>query len=811
MKLSFRALQRFVDFEGSPEEAADRLASLGFPNDGIENYASALNEVIVGKILTKEKHPEADRLSLLQVDVGAEKLSIVCGAQNMKEGDYVALAPVGAKLPSADGKPFEIKKSKIRGQVSEGMCCSESELGLAEESEGIWLLPPNVVEADASALGKKVSELFDWKDSILEVDVTPNRGDCLGVRGLARELSAQLGLKLKPQKIGRWKSPASEVHPKIENFQDASAFLAVAIESFQIGPTPESYVRFLQAMGGREISPIVDISNIVLFEWGHPVHFFDADKIDAASLQVRRAVKGEKLLLLDDREIELHEDDLVIADSSGPLSLAGVMGGKASSVTDETKRLVLEVACFDPKRIRATARRHGISSESSFRFERGLTPYRLEEVADRALGLIQEWGSYERAAGSKVFDRSVSPASCIWSRDKVEGKLGKLKISDDEIFAKLRLLDYEFEGAGNSIKVIFPWYRSDCSLLEDAMEDVARLIGYENLEKRPLQLSEGVKAIEDLQSEANCGRQIVKAFNAYGFSETLHASFASEEAESFLSFPENSAVRLANPLQADKSILRRSLIPQLLDRARKNASHSEEEIRLVEEGPVFFQKDAQIAMIPDRRSVYENSPVTEKWRLACLWMPRPLDKKRLWSSSVDEFFQFKGLVQSVMGSYRAQARPEAWPSELFYPGRALDFAFGGAGELHPKILKAWGIAGRVFVGEWSLSLKERPRQFQTPVELPPVDLDLSLLVSSEQSLASLLASFEKHRSPMMEWVRASDSFESKEWKGKQRALTFSFRYRAKDRSLSMEEAQKDLQALAQRVMDSFPAGQVAPR
>jgi phenylalanyl-tRNA synthetase beta chain len=805
MKLSFRALKRFVDFEGDADKAANLLADLGFPNDGMSHFAEALDQVVIAKIEAKEKHPEADRLSLLKVNTGSGVANIVCGAQNMKAGDYVALAPIGAKLPSVDGKAFEIKRSKIRGVESEGMCCSESELGLLEESEGIWILPADEIEKKPELLGRAVSDLFDWKDSIMEVDVTPNRGDALSVRGLARELAAKLGLKLKPQRVGRWKSPASDVHPSIESFQDASGFLACVIEGVKISPTPEVYRRFLTAMGARSISPLVDISNIVMFELGHPVHFFDADKVEAARIQVRRAKKGEKLELLDDSVIELHEEDLVIADSSGPLSLAGVMGGKPSSVTDQTTRVLLEVACFDAKRIRASSRRHQISSESSFRFERVLTPHALEEVVERVLGLIQEFGQFERASGTKVFDRAVVQKSCLWNRQKVEAKLGKLPFTDDEVFSRLRSLEYEFEGAGNSIKVVFPWYRTDAEQLEDAMEDVARLLGYENLESRPLVVSESVPVHSDLQKELKRGRVWTKSFCEQGFTECLHASFADEKLEAFLGLPESSAVSLMNPLHAEKSILRRSLLPQLLERAKKNASHGEENIQLMEEGPIFLQKSVGTS------SAYSESPVTEAWRFACIWMPRPIDEKRLWKNPVDAFFEFKGKLESVFGGLKSSARPLAWPEAIYFPNRMIRFPFGLAGELHPRVLKAFDLSGRVFAGEWSLEVKDRPKAYGIPPEQPAVDLDLSLLVASHQPLEAILQSFEKNKSEMMEWVRASDLYEAKEWAGEKRAITFSFRYRSATRSLSMEEAQKDLQALAQRVMNSFPSGEVAAR
>ncbi|TVQ80018.1 MAG: phenylalanine--tRNA ligase subunit beta, partial [Bradymonadales bacterium] len=406
MKLSFAALKRWLDYDDSANACADDLASLGFPNDGIREIGAALDEVVLAKILKMEKHPQADRLWLLEVDTGKEKLPVVCGAKNMKVSDFVAFAPVGANLPTEDGGGFRIKKAKIRGVESQGMCCSEAEVGLAEESEGIWILPTRAVEASKAALGTKLSELFPWRDTVFELDVTPNRGDALSLRGIARELAAKCSLKLKTQRTARWKQGSSVVNPRVESFEDAQGFLGVLIEGVSLDETPDEWRRFLVAMGGRPLSPLVDVSNILLFEMGHPIHLFDADRVDAKTIGVRRAKPGETLELLNDETIELSAEDLVIADQSGPLSLAGVMGGKASAVTSETTRVLLEVACFDAKRIRATSRRHQLFSESSFRFERQLTAHRLDEIADRCLGLIQEMGgSFESASGNKSLSR----------------------------------------------------------------------------------------------------------------------------------------------------------------------------------------------------------------------------------------------------------------------------------------------------------------------------------------------------------------------------------------------------------------------
>ena len=465
MKLSYRAFKLWLDFSGTAKDLADILSQLGFPNDGIEHLGEGLDQVVVGKILEKKPHPEADRLSLLKVDIGTEVLPIVCGAQNMVVGNFVALAPVGAKIPGKDGEGLVMREAKIRGQTSMGMCCSEAELNLAKDSEGIILLPAEKVTPEI--LGKKVSDHFDFEDWIIDVDVTPNRPDAMSVRGLAREVGAKLGIKLKNQRSFAFKNPVTAVNPAIESLADASAFSACLVQNVVTKPSPETMVQFLRAFGARSISNLVDITNRVLFELGHPIHFFDADKVDASNITVRRAKTGETLELLNDQKIELHPEDLVIADSSGPLSLAGIMGGKRTAISATTKNILIEVACFNASLIRASTKRHQISSESSMRFERGLTPYHVDEVMERALGLLKEYSEFDTAAGTKVVDRKIQPKQVVWDRARVESKIGALSKSDDEIFEMLRRLDYGLAPRGSSVIVSFPWYRVDCDYLED--------------------------------------------------------------------------------------------------------------------------------------------------------------------------------------------------------------------------------------------------------------------------------------------------------------------------------------------------------
>lgn len=801
MLISRKALQSFVDFDLDARQLAEELSHIGFPNDAIHRRGEGLGEVVVAKILEKKQHPNADRLSLLKVDNGSENLQIVCGAQNMKQGDLVALAPVGATIPGVDGQGMKLKKSKIRGESSEGMCCSEVELGLAEESDGIWILPPKVAE---NKLGHKISDVFNLEDDVIEVDITPNRGDALCVKGLARELAAKWGKKLRPAPTQRWKSISSMVNPSIEDFEDAYGFAACLVRGVRVEETPEEWKQFLMAHGGRSISNLVDITNIVLFEQGHPIHFFDADRVDPQSIGVRRARAGEKLKLLNEQEIELSPEDLVIADKNSALSLAGVMGGSESSVGPETQNILIEVASFNPQRIRATAQRHGLSSESSFRFERGVTAFRLDEVVERALGLLHKLSGYKLAEGSKVVAPKLERRSCSWSRERVESKLGALPETDNDLFDRLRLLEYEFEPGGGHPQVIFPSYRTDVEILEDAMEDIARLKGYENLQKKTLVMEESVKVLPDLREETSVANQLANRLVEKGFVEVLHWSFSNPEQEQSLGLETDQQVKIANPIHSKKSVLRTSLLPNLLERAKFNFDRGEDEIRIFEMGPVFSLEG---------QSDYENSAVNEIWKCGLLLCERQNASKFLWQADVDSYFYFKGVLEAVLSDYKVSAHPEATSFGYFHPNRQGYIKAASFGELHPSVLTQWGLNGRYFYAEIPLhALQQTPKEYHRPPSFPGIELDLSLEVDRTITMKDLMEAFDDIKTKKLVRVRPYDVYEPKELKVKgRRSITFALRYQDHSKTMEMEEATKLKEKLLEGLIERFSAEKVALR
>jgi phenylalanyl-tRNA synthetase beta chain len=800
VKLSYQAFKEWVEFSGSAEELANTLADLGFPNDGITKRGEGLDQVVIGEILSKEKHPQADRLSLLKVDIRREVLPIVCGAQNMVVGDHVALAPIGAKIPGKDGTGIVMKEAKIRGETSKGMCCSEVELRLSDEGEGILILPNDKIRNED--LGRKVSDVFNLEDWILEVDVTPNRGDALSVRGLAREVAAKLGLKMRVTSAIKWKNPVSSVNPSVESFADSAGFAACLVQNVQYGKTSAKWQKFLAAFGARSISNLVDVTNIVMFELGHPIHFFDADKIDPLTIGVRRAKLGEKLELLSGKVIDLHSEDLVIADKSGPLSLAGVMGGNSSAVSENTKNILIEVASFDARLVRATVRRHDLHSESSQRFERGVTAFDLDEVMERTLALLKEISNFELAAGTKIVDKQLAPKTVLWDRARIESKLGKIAKTDDELFEMLRRLEYKFDPKGSTVLVVFPWYRTDVGFLEDVMEDIARLIGYEALEKKQLVASESKHVLKDLIPTTLLADSLLHSFQAIGFSECIHLSFTNPSLEKKLGYSGDDFVLLQNPIHSEKSALRRFLLPELILRAKINAEHGEDEIRLVEVGPIFSNSAGD--------SIYDDSPKNERMSLACVWLPRPLDRKRLWTNSVDPFFEFKGMVESVWANAKCGV-VKNFQAPMFYPNRVIATNHGEAGELHPALMKALDLSGRCFVGEWIIDCEAVKRHYENPSTFPAIDLDASFVASKELTVGEVVRELEKVQAPFLEWVRPYDVFQSEDFKPSKKSMTFAMRYRNPERTLTLDEAKKSHDLLVSSVLKSLARFEIALR
>src|SRR5882762_4689851 len=517
MKVTWGWLADWVDLPPTPEALAHALAMRGFPVASIEQGITLDPAIIVGRVLEVSPHPNADRLRLCSVDVGSATLSIVCGASNVAAGQAVAVAQIGSKLP--DGT--KLRKSKIRGVESEGMICSERELGLSQESEGIWAI------SGAPRVGSPVQELLGKGDAILDVEITSNRTDCMAVRGLAREIASIRRTKVKQAPPLRPSGKTALPKVTIEDPKDCRRYMARVVEGIRIAPSPEWLKQRLEATGFRSINNVVDVTNYVLRTHGQPIHAFDASKVEGSEIVVRRARAGEKITLLDGREVVLNPGVLVIADRSRPLALAGIMGGLDSGVADRTTRVILESAEFSPELTRDAARSLGLDTDASQRFIQGVDPAGVATALDETARLLAETASGE--VGEGVVDHwpgKAPPKSVRLRRTRLSRLLGmdvdRAAIQDALATLEIRRAG-EWTGADEAATFEPPSYRKDLEIEEDLIEEVARVVGYDAIPSRVRSVAvEGLKE----PKTADLLSRVIQVACGLGFDEILSTALA---------------------------------------------------------------------------------------------------------------------------------------------------------------------------------------------------------------------------------------------------------------------------------------------
>ena len=577
MKLPLSWLQEHVKLNDTVEGIAETLVRLGHEVEAIETPRAAVRGVKVGHILSKEKHPDADKLSLLKVDVGeAEPLSIVCGAANMDAGDKVPVATVGTSLPNG----LTIKKGKIRGETSCGMCCSETELGLSEESAGLLILP-----ADAP-VGAEVGEYLKLEEAVIEVSITPNRGDCMSLHGIARDLAAVYELELKRPDCSDIASDKSVAAPavKLDAPDDCPLYLARRIDGVKVGDSPAWMQSRLIMAGMRPVNGIVDVLNFIMLDMGQPMHAFDAAKI--GGIVVRSAHAGEAFAALDGRKLELARGDLVIADEACVIALAGIMGSEPSGVTGSTTSIVLESAFFRPARVSLSRRSHGMVSEASMRFERGVDVAQVANAMQRAARLIVELFGGKAGdivtAGSDV--ELLKPRSFSFAASRIDRRLGiGIDVKNDAV---LERMGFGLKRDGNKLAVTVPSHRHDVTLAEDISEEYARVVGFDVIPEAlpPLNIVSQATTSTALPSVLDLAVQ-------GGASQIISYAFISAEEQRLFTADDGRDVELANPISEAMAVMRRSIWPGMLSAARHNLNRQQAGLRFVEQGRTYEAAD----------------------------------------------------------------------------------------------------------------------------------------------------------------------------------------------------------------------------
>lgn len=782
MRVSLRWLREFVDMDITTEELVDLLDMTGTKVEALHTLGDALEGVVIGRILTKERHPEADKLWVTTVDVGsAEPLQIVCGAQNFEAGDIVPVATVGTVLPNG----VTIKKAKLRGVTSEGMNCSATELGVGSDASGLLILPPD------APVGSPYAQYGDLADTVLELEVTPNRPDCLSMAGVAREVAAitDRTARITRSEVSESGAPADgEVSVTIDDPDLCPRYTARLVRGVKIGPSPQWLADKVAASGARPISNVVDISNLVMFELGQPLHAFDASTIALAdgkrSISVRTARPGERLTTLDGQDRELAEDTLVIADPTGAIALAGVMGGADTEVTDDTVDILLESACFAPASVGRTSRRLALFSEASQRFERGVDPNGCVAALDRAAQLLTDVAGGAVAPGVvDVYPRPAEPVVLSLRVQRLNAVLGTtLEVSD---VARILIgLGLSVEGIGDVLTVTVPTFRPDLTREADLIEEVVRVHGMGEV---PSTLPAGRERIGGLSRGQSRRERIGAALRAAGLNEAITWAFGDpQDADrtGWVFGPDERPVRLLNPMSVDQSVLRFSALPGLLRAVAHNRRHGVADVHLYEIGSVWWTAPGR--KLPKERTVVAGV-------LAGAWS-RPG-----WNDAPPalDIFDAKGVLESVieeLGVARFKLRAADIP--FLQPGRSAEVLVGGdvvgwVGEVHPRLVDTMEAGGPVAAFELQLKpLLKAARDVRPFVDLPrfpAVKIDIALVVDEQVTVEKAQQSISSAGGKLLEDVRLFDVYRGKGIEPGKKSLAFSLTYRDPERTLTDEE------------------------
>lgn len=767
MKISINWLRDFVDCQLPASELEALLRRAGLEVAGIDQRGAAIDNVVAAEILESTQHPNADRLSVCKVNDGSsEPRQIVCGAKNYKVGDKVPLALPGAVLPG----DFKIKTGKLRGVESEGMMCSAKELRLAEDSEGLLILPPE------TAPGTPIKELFP-AETILELEITPNRSDWLSHIGVAREIGVFTGLPVKEPKLALPPTATAEGQVRIES-EACSIYTLRRISGVKVGPSPQWLRDRLAAVGLRSVNNVVDVTNYVLFELGQPLHAFDAAKI-SGPLIVRTATEGEAFRALDGREYKLPAGSLVIADTNGPAALAGVMGGEGSSVTESTTDILLESAVFEPSGVRCASRALGLFSDSSYRFERGVDPEGVANASARAVDLILQVAGGTAEPALLVSDKCPERGKVSLRHARVRDLLG-ISLSNAEIESSLARVGLEKLAAGDETRWSIPGYRRELRRETDLIEEIARIVG---IEKIPSLAQGPFAASSDADAAYDFAMNLRRSLAGMGFHEARTSTLVSAADVSHF----GDAVALKNPFGDDQSQLRNSLVPGLLAALRRNLDQGAKSIALFECGRVFRTagegQRLAIVLTGERHEISWRGETARAWDL----------------------FDLTGAVRQLASLGEQDVVPLTPPvppfgvcADVFLHGKKI----GTVGQLTPPMAREIGASAPLLAAEFDLDLWRAAATAKTSVaalaKFPGSARDIAFLAPLALPYGEVRSLIEALKEHLLESVRLFDLFtDSKGEKipSDKKSIAISLTFRSPERTLTADE----IQAAADRI------------
>ena len=786
MKVPMQWIKSYTAIPMDAQAFQDAMIMHGTGVEGVEDQTKEVSNVVVGKILSVVPHANSDHMVICQVDVGqGEPVQIVTGAPNVHEGDEVPVALVGAELPGG----VRIKKGKLRGVESDGMCCSGPELGVPE------YLYPSVgdkgllVFHEEYAPGTDVRSILGIDDQIIDFEILANRPDCLSVWGVAREAAVTVGTSFNKPDITFKTVPgkmSDYVNIEVKDTDLCPRYVGRIVRNVKIGPSPMWLRKALFGAGVRSINNIVDITNYVMLETGHPMHAFDLDKVKNGHIIVRRAFPDETITTLDGKERALSPDMLMIADETNATGIAGVMGGEESEITEETHTVLFEAAAFDRASIRLTTRALGLRTEASGRFERGVCAATCREAADRACQLVDQLCAGEII--EDVYDCYPNPRPQTWieaSVERINRKIG-MDIPGDEMKDILTRLDMQVELNGDVLRVLPPVYREDVENEADLSEEVLRIHGYEYIGSTLLR---GETAPGSRNANMRITDRVGRFLASKGFYEIRNFSFISPKSIDKLNLdsndPRRTLMTLRNPLGEDTSVMRTTLIPSMLGTVSLNQSRNN-----------------------DRAMLYEMAPVFDEYNRKAGELPQEIQTLAIgaYGEGVD-FFLVRDTVQDLLGAFGIETEIVRGKENYLHPGRTAFLNAGGEriaviGELHPDVMKAYDITKRTVVAEVSLrmvgALQKEVSHVKPLPKFPAVTRDLALVMSEKTMVGTVLEVIRKAGKPILSDVKVFDIYRGAPMMPGTKSVAFSLQFRNPERTLSDE----DVNPVMQTIMDA---------
>ena len=807
MQVSIKWLKDYIDFTETPEQLADKLTMAGIPVENVVDPGEGLEKVVTGRIEKLEPHQNSDHLQIRTMNVGlAENIIIVTGAQNVAEGQVVPVAMVGAHLPNG----MKISKGKLRGVASSGMLCSAQELKLdleklpEEQKTGIFILPSD------TPVGIPAKDVLGLNDVILEFELTANRADCFSVFGLVREIAAITGNKPHFPEIKVNEDDNTKLNDifsvEIADPDLCSRFSTRMLKNVKIGPSPEWMQQRLEGAGIRSINNVVDVTNFVMIELGHPMHAYDYDKITGKKLIARRAIEGEELHTLDDTSRKAKGEMLVIADSEKAAGLAGIMGGFETEITDTTTTVVLESADFYGPCIRRTARACGLSSEASGRFERGVDSETTIKALDRAAQLLQEMGACTVCEGIvDVYPNPKQANYVTFTPEQINNHLG-INIAKDVMLNIITSVGFDVtKDENDEITVKVPSWRNDVTCMADISEEIARLHGFDKIKST---LPNGV-SMQGTQSAKQTFIDKVKAsLSSQGLYETISFALTNEETFNKLNIPQDSPLRKAvpimNPLSDEYPLVRTTLLSSIFDNLARNLARKNDDVALFEVGSVFFPKALPVTELPDE--VVKIAGAITGRRNAQGWNQ---------TNDMVDFYDAKGIIEELLANLRVtRYTVETGTHYAMHPGKTALFKKGRdviatVGEVHPAVLSAYGITKPVYIFELDATIvmkyMAKDLKYKALPKYPATSRDLAMLVDVDVNAADIEKAMTKAAGQNLTQITLFDVYTGKQVEEGKKSLAFSLTFQSNDKTLTDAEIDPAIEKIVAKLQKDFNA------